>query len=221
MMALPVRFRANRWRRTGLLLVMVRVRVTVRIATTVMVALAVATIGAGTASAHARVCIIQLQVTGGPTTTTVRAVLRYPDHDPVLGETVVGVAYRPDVGQTLPLELSPVSHADGEWSATIHLDPGRWQVEVDAVKKTRGLRSVGFTIAPNGAVRDVRQPSPLPATVQVPGAPAAASTSGLRESAPTGVTPAQVAFVVAMVAISVLMPLILLRRRAEGAFARP
>lgn len=172
----------------------------------------------GSASAHSLVSYITLTVSGSSSGVVVRAEVRYPDHDPVLGETVVGVAYSRATTSTVPLSLSPVESSPGMWESSTRLPSGSWQVEVDAITKTRGLQSVGFAVAPTGEVSGVVSPSALPATVQIPGT-AAAVDGGVRTGAANSNPPWAILLAAAAVAVAVCLPPLLLRRRHSRALA--
>ena len=139
-----------------------------------------------TAAAHSRVSVVRLTVSGGAGMVTVRAVVTYPDNDPVVGETVVGVAYQPTSGRVLPLTLRPVAQSPGVWLAQQRLASGPWQAEVDAVVLTQGAESVGFTMTAQGGVTSVVSPSPLPAGVPMPQAPRAAQRLAVSDDAAGG-----------------------------------
>lgn len=174
-------------------------------------------LGQAPASAHSPISTIVLQVSGSGGDVVVTASIRYPDSDPVVGETVRAVAYLPDTAESRPLTLSETKGARGQWRGTVHATPGRWQLEVDAVRKSKGLQSIGFVVGDDGSISDVASPSPLPATVVVPGAPAEAARSGLREAPRTSATRSQLTWAVVMGVAGMLVMLVIVRRMA----ARP
>ncbi len=180
---------------------------------------------APSADAHALICVITLDVSGSGPTVTLTAEVRYPDHDPVVGETLVGVAYNPTTGQVVPLSLVPTASQAGFWTSTLHLAPGGWKAEVDAVSKTRGLQSIGFAVGTSGAPSGVVSPDPLPASIIVPGAGAAADSSGLRKDPVNGTSPLVVAVAIFFLVLGAGIPLaILVRgrgRRPTAAAAGP
>lgn len=166
-----------------------------------------------TASAHALISTLTLTVDASGPELSVVAEVRYPDHDAVVGETVVAVAYRASDGSTQPLHVTPVPDRPGYYRGTAQLSPGAWQVEMDAVTRTRGLQSMGFTLHAIGPATGVVSPDPLPATVQLPAAPAAV-TGGQRVAAATGTSPWIVVLCSAFVVLGAGIPVLLLRRRA-------
>lgn len=171
-------------------------------------------LGQAPASAHSTISTIVLEVAGSGGGIGVTASIRYPDSDPVVGETVRAVAYSPDLKQSRALTLTETSGQRGRWFGTLHPTPGHWQVEVDAVRKTKGLQSIGFVVGDDGALADVASPSPLPATVVVPGAPAEAAGSGLREAPRTTATRSQLTWAVIMGVACLLVVLVIVRRLA-------
>ena len=181
----------------------------------VLAAASVAGVGVGSARAHALISVIDLTVVGGGPSTTVRAAVHYPDHDPVVGETVVGVAYSASTGRTVVLALSPDPRVAAEWVASPHLGAGGWQVEVDAVAKTTGLQSIGFTVSADGEVTDVVTPSPLPAAVVVPGSSPAVA-AGLHVSEARSASTCFVVLALALLAVALAQLVWWARRRARA-----
>ncbi len=172
----------------------------------------VAWLGQAPASAHSPISTIVLEVTGSRGDIAITATIRYPDSDPVESETVAAVAYSPDLRQVRPLKLTEIQGQPGRWLGTVHLTPAHWQVEVDAIRKTRGLQSIGFEVADDGTLAEVSSPSPLPATVVVPGATAEAGT-GRRVAPASGAARSPVTWAV-MLGMAGLLALVVLRRRA-------
>lgn len=168
---------------------------------------------AGPASAHSLVSYVTLTVGSSSAGVVVSAEIRYPDHDPVGGETVVGVAYSRATSTTVPLSLQPVEGSPGTWRASVHVSSGYWQVEVDAITKTRGLQSVGFQVSALGEVSDMASPAPLPATVRIPGAVAAVDSNSLRSEAANSNPSWSIILAVGAMTLAAAVPVILLRRR--------
>ncbi|GAA1892835.1 hypothetical protein [Lapillicoccus jejuensis] len=167
-----------------------------------------------TASAHALISAVTLSVEAQGPELSVVAEVRYPDHDAVVGESVVGVAYRAADGSTQPLHVSPAPGRPGYYVGTAQLTPGDWQVEMDAVGKTRGLQSVGFTLHATGPATAVASPAPLPATVQLPSAPAAVD-GGQRVRPANATSQWLVVLCSAFVVLGAGIPVLLLRRRSS------
>ncbi len=167
---------------------------------------------AGPAAAHSPISSIVLTVAPAQQRLELSASIRYPDHDPVKGETVVAVAYSPDTREVAPLALAEDPSVAGRWSGPLDLQPGRWQVEVDAIRKTKGLQSIGFVVAADGSVSDVSSPAPLPATVAVPSAPAEGGGAGLRTAPRISATPNQVKWALLMGLVGCVVMVILVRR---------
>ncbi|MEP7331723.1 MAG: hypothetical protein ABI692_06495 [Terracoccus sp.] len=138
------------------------------------------------ASAHSGQSIITLSAAKDAGAVRVTAKVVYLDGDAVKGEDLVGIAYAPTTGNAHDLHLAPTADP-GSYTVTEPLEAGPWKVEVDAVTRTRGLQSIGFTVTPEGEVVNFQSPSPLPAGLKVPsalrpltdGAPAARGSRGL------------------------------------------
>lgn len=180
----------------------------------VLVGLQVVWLGQTPASAHSPISTIALDVRQVDGAVEVVAAIRYPDSDLVEGETVVAVAYSPDLRQTRAVGLNETKGERGRWRGTLPAPPGHWQIEVDAVRKTKGLQSIGFTVGEDGTLAEVSSPSPLPATIVVPGAPAEEAGSGLREGPRTSATRTQLTWAVTMGVLGLLFVLVIVRRMA-------
>ncbi len=171
---------------------------------------------ASSAAAHSPVSSITLTVGGEGESLNLTAEVRYPDHDAVVGETVVGVAYDNATAQVEQVVLSALPGRPGFYRVSVNLAPGPWRVEVDAVAKTQGLQSIGFTAMGTGPPSEVFSPAPLPASVPAPVVPGAAGVTAQKAPPSSTMSAVTVGTLLVLVLAGLAVPVVLLRRRAAA-----
>lgn len=123
--------------------------------------------GPAIAPAHNKNSLINVAVVPAPGGVRVQAEVRYDDGDPVVDEDVLGLVRDSSSGQTTQLKFG-ASGAPGQYVTDIPLDEGQWDLEVDAVTYTRGVRTVHFTLSGAGEVSKLTVVAALPNSLERP-----------------------------------------------------
>ncbi|MGO4664532.1 hypothetical protein AB4Z14_21955 [Terrabacter sp. 2TAF16] len=117
--------------------------------------------------AHNKNSLIDLAVSSIPDGVRVQAEVRYDDGDPVVDEDVLGVLRDGSSGATSQLKFGSGGTA-GQYVTDVPLEAGEWDLEVDAVTYTRGVRTVHFTLSNSGEVSKMTVVAALPNNIERP-----------------------------------------------------
>ncbi len=117
--------------------------------------------------AHNKNSLIDLAVASVSGGVRVQADVRYDDGDPVIDEDVLGVLRDGSSGETTQLTLGSRGNA-GQYVTDVPLEAGEWDLEVDAVTYTRGVRTVHFTLSDTGEVSNMAFVAALPNNIERP-----------------------------------------------------
>ena len=136
-------------------------------------------IGVGPASAHSNKSIVRLAVTPDRGMIVVQAFLVYSnDHQPVRDEFVL--AEVSGNGGTRGFQLRPDDRAPGYFASRVHLNPGRWTLQVSAKAATVGSATGELTVEASGQPTGVAFSSSFDPTAMSKQIGAPSSSDGTR-----------------------------------------
>jgi hypothetical protein len=122
------------------------------------------------APAHNKNSLIDVTVVAAPGGVRVQADVRYDDGDPVVDEDVLGLARESSSRETTRLKFRATG-TEGQYVTDIAIEDGEWDIEVDAVTYTRGVRTVHFALSGSGEVSNLTFVAPLPNGIERPTTP--------------------------------------------------
>lgn len=157
----------------------------------------------GVAPAHNKNSLIDVAVVSAPGGVRAQAEVRYDDGDPVVDEDVVGLVRNSSSGQTTQLTFG-ARGTEGQYVTDIPLEAGEWDLEVDAVTYTRGVRTVHFTLSSSGEVSNLTSVAALPNSIERP------------TSARNRVGPILLAAVLVAFGLLIVVVVVELRRRSKA-----